>query len=152
MKIKLIAFGKLKTPGFSLTREDLVKRYRPWFDFEEIELKTHQENSKEKEMQLFLNHFPENQNATLIVLDDKGESLSTKQWAMMLKEFEEQSIQKLVFGIGSHQGFHPDLLQKAKKVVSFGPQTLSHEIARIVLYEQIYRAYSLNKGHPYHHE
>ena len=110
------------------------------------------DNSKQKEMEIFLSAFPEKNNPLLFLLDDEGKSLDTHEWAGLLKSAEESSQKHIVFGIGSHQGFHDDLLKRATQKISFGKQTLSHEIARLVLIEQLYRATSINRGHPYHHD
>ncbi|MBC7387253.1 MAG: 23S rRNA (pseudouridine(1915)-N(3))-methyltransferase RlmH, partial [Cryobacterium sp.] len=62
------------------------------------------------------------------------------------------SIPEVAFCVGSSLGFSEALRGKARGLFSLGPQTLSHEIARLVLAEQLYRSFSVLRGHPYHHE
>jgi len=86
------------------------------------------------------------------LLDEKGKAAITLEWANQLRGFEENSIPEVAICIGSSLGFSDAMKKKARGLFSLGPQTLSHEIARLVAAEQIYRALSVVRGHPYHHE
>src|SRR5690606_9495163 len=87
----------------------------------------------------------------LICLDESGKALRTTEWARILTRAFDSGATP-VFLIGSGLGLSDSLLQQAQLRLSFGPQTLSHELARLVLLEQLYRAASLLAGHPYHNE
>ncbi len=86
------------------------------------------------------------------LLDERGKSGATQEWASSLRGLEENSVPEVAFCIGSSLGFSAEIKKKARGLFSLGPQTLSHEIARLVLAEQIYRSLSVLRGHPYHHE
>ena len=92
-------------------------------------------------------HHPE-----LWCLDETGKAMKTTEWASHFETLAERGSGELVLMIGGSLGVGHNLLKTATRKISLGPQTLSHELARLVLVEQIYRALSYNQGHPYHNE
>lgn len=90
--------------------------------------------------------------SALYLLDETGKARPSSGWAKLLKDDEERSVQELVFCIGSSLGFSEEARSRADGLLSFGPQTLPHELVRVVLLEQLFRAASINHGHPYHNE
>ena len=95
---------------------------------------------------------PLSKGSIYFLLDEMGKLKPTCQWAQDFKHWEHQGISSLSFCIGSSLGFSEEVRQKAQEVISLGPQTLSHELARVVFFEQVYRAFSWIRGHPYHNE
>jgi 23S rRNA (pseudouridine1915-N3)-methyltransferase len=89
--------------------------------------------------------------ARLVSLDEKGELLTTLQWAKALEDWLPEG-RDTAFVIGGADGLHPDLRQKAEKLWSLSKLTLPHGLVRVVLAEQLYRAASVIKNHPYHRE
>ena len=85
-------------------------------------------------------------------LDETGLALKTSEWAGELEALSDRGTGELVLIIGGSLGLGSNILKAAQKRVSFGPQTLSHELARLILLEQVYRALSYLEGHPYHNE
>ena len=85
-----------------------------------------------------------------ICLDPSGEALSSEVFARLLAKLRDEGTEGLVFVIGGADGLGKDVLAKAARLVSLGPMTLPHGLARIVLAEQIYRAVTILAGHPYH--
>jgi 23S rRNA (pseudouridine1915-N3)-methyltransferase len=85
-----------------------------------------------------------------ICLDRTGDQLSSEAFARLLAKFRDGGASGLVFLIGGADGLGPAALAKADQVLSLGPLTLPHGLARIVLAEQIYRALTILSGHPYH--
>lgn len=161
MKVTVAAFGKLKTPGVRATADYYAKLISPWASFEEIELKPLPVPAKEaslrlqiqeKEGHLLLDRLKikPGRRQLLILLDETGKSKTTEEWAKTLKLWEDTSISEVVFCIGSSLGFSKEVREQAQFSFSLGPQTLSHELARVILLEQIYRALSVLRGHPYH--
>lgn len=163
MKITILAFGKLKAPGLREAVDYYVRNCGAWSNVEEIEIKaltvpdksqTTRSKIQTKEAELLTEKLSKilSPRGVFILLDEKGKALPTLEWASLLKNFEDHSVPEVAFCIGSSLGFDPSLKKKARAVLSLGPQTTSHEIARLLLAEQIYRALSHNHDHPYHNE
>lgn len=87
----------------------------------------------------------------LVVLDESGRSLASRQLAAKLTGWVEDPGRAPCFVIGGAFGLSPDVLARADTTLALGPGTLPHELARVVLYEQLYRAAAINAGAPYHH-
>jgi 23S rRNA (pseudouridine1915-N3)-methyltransferase len=90
--------------------------------------------------------------ALSVLLDSRGRHLSSTEFAAWLGARRDQGLQHLVFAIGPADGWSPTALDAAKPglLLSFGPMTMAHELARLVLAEQLYRACTILSGHPYH--
>jgi 23S rRNA (pseudouridine1915-N3)-methyltransferase len=163
VRLCLFAFGKLKTPGLRDTADYYKKIIRPWTPIEEIELKplpipekspSLRAKIQEKEAILLSDRMKtETSNRGFFyLLDETGKAKSTQSWANDIRTWESEGVSSVSFCIGSSLGFSKELRQQAKGLLSLGPQTLSHELARVVLLEQVYRALSVTRGHPYHNE
>ena len=87
---------------------------------------------------------------TLVLLDSRGKQLTSEEFAHFLQTHQDRNPQPLVLAIGPADGFSDQTRKAASAIFSFGKMTLAHELARIVLLEQIYRAFTILKGHPYH--
>lgn len=86
----------------------------------------------------------------LIAMDVGGKSMSSERLAARLADIEHDWPHAIAFAIGSDLGLEPTVIQRAKLVLGLGPMTLGHELARLVLYEQIYRARAIANGIKYH--
>lgn len=86
----------------------------------------------------------------LVLLDSRGKQLSSEQFAQWLGRQRDEGRQNVVFGIGPADGWSDEARKGADLLLSLGPMTLPHELARVVLSEQIYRAFTILSGHPYH--
>jgi len=89
-------------------------------------------------------------HAHRVALDEAGRSLSSEAFADHLRGLRDSSGHDLVFVIGGPDGLAPDLRKAAEERLAFGPQTWPHLLVRVMLIEQIYRAFSILAGHPYH--
>ncbi|HEX6904506.1 MAG TPA: 23S rRNA (pseudouridine(1915)-N(3))-methyltransferase RlmH [Thermoanaerobaculia bacterium] len=91
-------------------------------------------------------------SAWTFALDSRGEALSSEQFAERLARLREEWPHPVAFVIGSDLGLDRAVLDAARFTLSFGPLTLTHELARVVLYEQLYRALTIEAGMSYHRE
>ena len=86
----------------------------------------------------------------LIALDPGGKTASSEQLAQRLREWQTLGHRVVAFALGGPWGLCPSVLKRATSTLSFGPITLPHDLARVVFWEQIYRAGTINRGEPYH--
>lgn len=89
-------------------------------------------------------------SATLVLLDAAGKQLTSQQFARWLGDLRDRGTRELAFLCGDAEGFPNDLRARAKQKISLSMLTMPHEFARVVLAEQIYRAFAILAGHPYH--
>ena len=90
--------------------------------------------------------------AVMIALDEKGKSVSSADFARIMKEELESGTQNLVFVIGGPDGHGPEIRNNARHILCFGKMTWPHMLARVLLAEQIYRVVTILVNHPYHRE
>jgi 23S rRNA (pseudouridine1915-N3)-methyltransferase len=163
LKLSLLAFGKLRTPGLREAADYYLKLLRPWAPVEEIEIRplpvpdksaSTRSRIQAEEARLLTGALERSLGArgAFYLLEEGGRQASTQEWATRVREWESQSLTGLAFCVGSSLGFSDELRGRARGVLSLGPQTLPHELARVVLLEQLYRAWSVTRGHPYHNE
>jgi 23S rRNA (pseudouridine1915-N3)-methyltransferase len=88
--------------------------------------------------------------STLVLMDSRGKQLSSEEFAHFLGEYQDRNPLPLVFAVGPADGFSEAARGAAQHTISLGRMTLAHELARVVLLEQVYRAFTILKGHPYH--
>lgn len=86
----------------------------------------------------------------MIALDENGDAPTSDEFALLLQDFNRRGEKLVSFVIGGADGLAQDVLARANKRIAFGAMTLPHQLARILLAEQIYRAMTLASGHPYH--
>ncbi|HLE01211.1 MAG TPA: 23S rRNA (pseudouridine(1915)-N(3))-methyltransferase RlmH [Bdellovibrionota bacterium] len=163
MKLGIFAFGKLKTPGLRQAADYYRGLIRPHVTMEEVELRpvpvpdknaNTRRQIQEKESAILTERLGSvlGSRGIFYLLDEGGQGLPTRSWAAMVRDWEQSGIPHVAFCVGSSLGFDDQLRRRARKVISLGPQTLPHELARVVLLEQLYRAWSVTRGHPYHNE
>jgi 23S rRNA (pseudouridine1915-N3)-methyltransferase len=86
----------------------------------------------------------------LVLMDSRGKQFTSEEFAGWLGRLRDQGQQMIFFAIGPADGWSEEAREKANLLLSLGPMTLPHELARVVLSEQIYRAFTILSGHPYH--
>jgi 23S rRNA (pseudouridine1915-N3)-methyltransferase len=86
----------------------------------------------------------------MVALDPTGEALDSAGWAALVGGSRDEGVGRLVFVVGGAAGVSAEVRTAAWRTVGLGPQTLSHELAQIVLVEQLYRAWTILRGEPYH--
>ena len=86
----------------------------------------------------------------LVLLDSRGKQFTSEQFATWLGRQRDDGRQLIVFAVGPADGWSDETRKQANLLLSLGPMTLPHELARLVLSEQLYRAFTILSGHPYH--
>ena len=161
MRLHLVAFGKMRTPGLGDACAYYLRNLQPWVSTEEHELKpiavpdkspATRSQIQEKEALILNEKLGQllSSRGIYFLLDEGGKALPTSDWAKAIQDWEQAGIPEVAFCLGSSLGFSKSLRGKARGILSLGPQTLPHELARVVLAEQLYRAWSVTRGHPYH--
>lgn len=156
MKSILILVGKTTNKHFAAGIKDYTERIVHYMPFEIItipEIKNtknlSEEQQKEREGELILKQLQTSD--TLVLLDEHGAELRSIELAQWLEK-RQQTSRRLVFVIGGPYGFSPDVYQRANDKLSLSRLTFSHQMVRLVFTEQLYRACTIIKGEPYHHE
>ena len=91
------------------------------------------------------------QGATIVAMDERGQAWTTQKLSQALTDWQQHGGDA-VFIIGGADGLHPDIKQRAAKMLALSAMTLPHGLARVLLAEQLYRAITIIQGHPYHRE
>ena len=141
MKIHLVMLGKTRRPEIRALLEDHLARIRRFAEVQVTELR---EDSAASLRKLEIDSA-----ATAVLLDDSGKLQTSAQFAKWLGETRDRGTREIVFLCGGAEGFPEALRRRASQKVSLSTLTLSHELARAVLAEQIYRAFAILAGHPY---
>ena len=157
MNIKLIAVGKTDHKNLQLLIDEYQKRLSFYvkFDFEILadikNVKNLSENQqKEKEGEIILSKIGSTDQ--LILLDEKGKNYSSINFAGELQKKMNSGIKTLVFVIGGPYGFSSEVYEKANGKISLSTMTFSHQMVRLFFIEQLYRAFTILKNEPYHHQ
>jgi 23S rRNA (pseudouridine1915-N3)-methyltransferase len=158
MRIVVAAVGRLKQGP----ERELAERYRKraadagrsagMSAFEIIEIKESRAGDAPRRMLeesiAIANVIPD--DAVIVILDGRGESVSSSAFAGLLQGWRAQDTPAVAFIIGGHDGLAPSLREKSNMAIAFGMATWPHQLVRIMLLEQLYRAVTILAGHPYH--
>jgi 23S rRNA (pseudouridine1915-N3)-methyltransferase len=141
MKIHLVMLGKTRRPEIRALMDDYVERIRR---FAEVQLTQLREDSAAS-----LRKFSLDSAATVVLLDDAGKAQTSTQFARWLRETRDRGAREIVFLCGGAEGFPETLRRRATQKLSLSSLTFSHELARVMLAEQLYRAFAILAGYPY---
>ena len=155
MKIKIIALGKIKEKFLKDGIDEFMKRLTPYTSVEIVELspvEIKDENLTQKALEqeaekILANIKP---NSYVITLEILGKQLSSEDFAQKINKITNEGISELVFVIGSSCGIAPTVSQRADFKLSISKMTFLHQFARLLLVEQIYRAFKILKNETYH--
>ena len=145
MKIKIAWIGKTKESAIASLTDEYLKRISRYTDIEGIALRDEADL-----VPRFGARARGGVKSTLWLMDSRGKEFSSEQFAKFLGDYQERNPLPLVLAIGGADGFSPEVRAAAQNTISLGKMTLAHELARVVLLEQVYRAFTILKGHPYH--
>jgi 23S rRNA (pseudouridine1915-N3)-methyltransferase len=152
MIITIISPGKTKASYLRQGIEDFAGRLKHAVRLDYKEIKVKGQNSKhpdpQKESQSLLAHIP--RPSYLVCLDIQGRMFTSVQFADLLQREENQSTRQICFVIGGPLGLDQTILAQADLRMSLSPMTFTHDMARFLLLEQLYRAYAIKNGTGYH--
>jgi 23S rRNA (pseudouridine1915-N3)-methyltransferase len=152
MKIAIAAVGKMKRGPMRDLCDTYAKRIR--WDLGLREIADRNDGSaklrKSKEAEGLLSGLPA--QGKIIALDETGDNPSSTDFSSLLNRWREDGVPALTFIIGGADGLDQTVRARADRVLAFGQATWPHMMVRVMLYEQLYRAWTITSGHPYHRE
>jgi 23S rRNA (pseudouridine1915-N3)-methyltransferase len=140
VKLKVAWIGKTKEPAIQSLTDEYLKRLGRYVPVEGVMLKDEAALAK----------LGGGKPHTVVLLDIRGKQLSSEELAKFLGDYQDRNPLPLVFAVGPADGFSEEVRRSAAFLLSLGKMTLAHELARVVLAEQLYRAFTILRGHPYH--
>ncbi len=140
MKLHILMLGKIRRPEIRALFDDYVKRISRSCPIKITEVRDADAARKKLDAE---------RPATVVLLDASGKSLDSNALAKWLGELRDRGTRELIFLCGDADGFPDNLRQRAHQILSLSSMTFSHELARVMLTEQLYRAFAILSGSPY---
>ena len=157
MKIVVVAVGRTSTKYISQAVEDFSKRIAHYVPFEfaivpdlKVAKGLTEAAIKQREGQAILQLLLPGDE--VVLLDERGEELTSRGFAQMIDRCMVKGLKRLVFVIGGPYGFSQEVYDRANKMLSLSRMTFTHEMVRLFFTEQVYRAMTILRGEPYHHD
>ncbi len=157
MTIHLICIGKTDEKPLEELISKYEKRLPSHWNYQRTEIpdlknrkNLSESQQKEKEAELFFSKITGSD--FVILLDEKGKQQSSTEFSQSIQEFMNQSVKQIVFLIGGPYGFSDEIYSRANRKLSLSQMTFTHQMVRLFLTEQLYRAFTILQGKPYHHE
>ena len=144
MKLAVAWIGKTKSAAIDALTDDYLKRLKQYADTEAVSLKD------EAAILKLCGRDGRGSRRRLVLLDLRGKQLTSEELAKFLGDHQDSNPTPLVFAVGPADGFSETARQQADFTLSLGKMTIAHELARVLLLEQLYRGFTILKGHPYH--
>jgi 23S rRNA (pseudouridine1915-N3)-methyltransferase len=141
VKITVLAVGKIREKSLRAVADDYLGRVKHYVRVSELEVKTDAELERAVPRE-----------TTVIALDPDGEAVTSRELAKRLEKWGQRGKGELVFVIGGAEGIPDTLLRAAHAKLSLSKLTLPHRLARVLLFEQIYRGFTILRGEPYARE
>ena len=158
MRINIVCVGKIKEKYLKLGIDEFKKRLSKYCKLEIIELEDEKapENLSDKEMLMIkekegkkiLSKITDNSYVIALAID--GKNLSSEELAQTINKLGVRGVSNITFVIGGSLGLSDEVLSRADYKLSFSKMTFPHQLMRLILLEQVYRAYRINNGEPYH--
>ncbi|MFN0291327.1 23S rRNA (pseudouridine(1915)-N(3))-methyltransferase RlmH [Pedobacter helvus] len=157
MKITLIAIGKTEDKYLIEGIDKYLGRLKHYINFNMVIIpdvkntkNLTEAQQKTKEAELLLKQL--NNSDTVVLLDEKGKKYTSVQFSQYINKQMVGSVQNLVFIIGGPYGFDESIYKRSNSSISLSDMTFSHQMVRLFFVEQLYRAFTILKNEPYHHE
>jgi 23S rRNA (pseudouridine1915-N3)-methyltransferase len=144
VKLTIAWIGKTKSAAIQSLTDEYLKRLRQYTEAEGASLKD------EAALLKFCGRDGRIGRRRLVLLDSRGKQLTSEEFAALIRDQQHRYPVPLVFALGPADGFTAEVRAQSDLELSLGKMTIAHELARVVLLEQLYRAFTILKGHPYH--
>jgi 23S rRNA (pseudouridine1915-N3)-methyltransferase len=144
VKLRIAWIGKTKEAAIQSLTEEYLKRLSRYGDVQGMAVRD------ESALLKLGGREARPTRHTLVLLDSGGKQFSSEEFAEFLGNHQDRNPLPLLFAVGPANGFTEEARQEANLLLSLGKMTVAHELARVVLLEQLYRAFTILKGHPYH--
>ncbi len=156
MKITLLSIGKSNIDFVNLAEQYYTNKINYFTKFEILkeEIKRATSSNEDYIKKVEADIILKNSESVdyLVLFDERGVQFSSRELAKFIHNLQIKNIKKSLWVIGGPFGFHSSVLKRANKLISLSNLTFSHQVVRIIVLEQIYRAFSILNNHPYHHE
>lgn len=156
MRLSILCMGKTRERFIQEGIAKYVRYLKPYADIEVRELKEEKIHDlkdapliRKKEAEKILKAVPV--QAAFIALDERGREFTSHEFAELLNQALDSGVRDMVFAIGGAMGLDESVTGRANRVIALSRWTLTHEMARLVLLEQVYRAFTIIQGKPYHY-
>jgi 23S rRNA (pseudouridine1915-N3)-methyltransferase len=156
MTIKFLCVGKITDPYLQGALEDYLKRLRHYTTIEYREIKAEKRKKTDNDVQIRQREGERLRQAIspqelVIALDEQGDAYSSLEFSHLLAQYQRRGeIKTVTFAIGGATGFAQEFLHKTQAVIALSRMTFPHQLCRLILVEQVYRAYTILAGEPYH--
>ena len=157
MKISLLCIGRTRDALLEQAIERYVRRAPHYIGFQIVALpdlkassKLTEASQKEREGEQILSWLEPSDH--VVLLDESGRELTSREFASEIDKFALRGLKRMVFVVGGPYGFSPQVYQRANSKLSLSRMTFSHEMVRLFFVEQVYRACTILRGEPYHHD
>ncbi|MDE6265772.1 MAG: 23S rRNA (pseudouridine(1915)-N(3))-methyltransferase RlmH [Muribaculaceae bacterium] len=157
MKLLLTVVGKTSTDYLIDGIDRYVKRIGHYIPFElkvlpDVKVPKNGTTDKQKQLEGSILLTELKPNDTLILLDERGKQYTSREFASFIDNKMVNSAGRIVFAVGGPYGFSQEVYARANGMISLSKMTFSHEMVRLFFVEQIYRAMTILRGEPYHHD
>lgn len=155
MKIKLLLIGKTIDRSIQQIEADYGKRIKHYTAFEPVVIDNSAVRTgpepviRQKEGEMILKRVGPSDH--LVLLDEHGKTYTSVQWANEINNWMNSSKKTVVLAVGGAYGFSDEVKKRANSLVSLSAMTFSHQMVRIIVLEQVYRAFTILNNEPYHH-
>jgi 23S rRNA (pseudouridine1915-N3)-methyltransferase len=148
MRFRFVWIGKTRDKNYRALQAEYLQRLSHFVKCEVVEIK---DSAPHETTEIEGNRIFEklNQSSFVCVLDVNGRSISSEALAREVEKWQSQAVKEVTFVIGGANGISPEVAARADNSISLSFLTFTHEMARVVLVEQLYRAYTIIKGFPY---
>lgn len=152
MKIEIVAVDRLRAPWARAAMEEYLGRVARYVAVERRDVKRAGDDARaiETEGERLLEAVGRQPGDRVVALDPSGKGWSSRAWAKAVARWTNEGADRIVFVVGGAGGLAPEVVERSDRVISLGPQTMAHELAQVVLAEQLYRAWTILRGEPYH--
>ena len=148
MNISIVCIGKLKERFWQDAADEYIKRLGRFGKLELIQLPESKSDDIDEESESLISHIPK--GSYVIALDVKGKSFTSEGFAKKIADLGLIGTSHISFVIGGSNGYNNEVREKADLLLSFSEFTFPHQLMRVILLEQVYRAFKINAGEKYH--